>query len=376
MIITGIIIFAIYFFTLGLLIFGNQKVNEFIAHPNHQPKIGFSILIAFRNEEKNIPSLLKSIKELKYPTQLFEFIFINDASTDASVKLIQNELQNSAVVYQIIDNQHFSASPKKDAITLGIKKSQFDWILTTDADCILPTRWLISYNEFISKMNPVFIAAPVKYDQSTHFLEYYQAIENCSLQTVTIGSFGLKKPLLCNGANLAYQKIAFYKVLGFKGNNHIVSGDDIFLLDKMKEQFQNSVHFLKARDATVITKPQETWKSVINQRVRWASKTGKQKSLVSKLLGLVIVFCNLFLVVGSIYTLIYTYFTIFLLVFLVLKIILDFVFIAKTHIFFKNKISVPYFLMSAFCYPFISMVIVLKSIQGNYLWKDRKYKVS
>lgn len=49
-----------------------------------------------------------------------------------------------------------------------------------------------------------------------------------SLMGSTIGSFGIKHPFLCNGANLCYHKKAFFEVEGFKDNDTIASGDDIF----------------------------------------------------------------------------------------------------------------------------------------------------
>src|SRR5690606_6593693 len=75
---------------------------------------------------------------------------------------------------------------------------------------------------------------------------------------------------------------------GFSGNDHIASGDDIFLLEKMKKTFPKQVQFLKSKEAIVSTKPQKNWKNVISQRIRWASKTSKQKSATSLLLGILV----------------------------------------------------------------------------------------
>jgi hypothetical protein len=53
-----------------------------------------------------------------------------------------------------------------------------------------------------------------------------------SLQGATIGSFGIGKGFMCNGANLAYKKSLFQELNGFQGNDTIASGDDVFLLQK------------------------------------------------------------------------------------------------------------------------------------------------
>ena len=63
---------------------------------------------------------------------------------------------------------------------------------------------------------------------------------------------------MCNGANLAYEKKAFYEVNGFTGIDNIASGDDMLLMHKIYKQYPERVLFLKSTDAIVQTKPMET----------------------------------------------------------------------------------------------------------------------
>ncbi|MFZ9848246.1 MAG: glycosyltransferase, partial [Flavobacteriales bacterium] len=51
---------------------------------SEQKEIGVSIVVPFRNEEKNLPACIASLKKLDYPRDLYEIIFVNDHSTDAS----------------------------------------------------------------------------------------------------------------------------------------------------------------------------------------------------------------------------------------------------------------------------------------------------
>lgn len=48
------------------------------------PKSKFSIIIAFRNEEYNLPKLITSLSKLNYPKELFEVLLIDDHSQDKS----------------------------------------------------------------------------------------------------------------------------------------------------------------------------------------------------------------------------------------------------------------------------------------------------
>jgi len=58
-----------------------------------------------------------------------------------------------------------------------------------------------------------------------------------SLQGITAAAVGAGSHAMCNGANLAYLKSAFYEVGQFKGIDHIASGDDMLLMHKMKNNF-------------------------------------------------------------------------------------------------------------------------------------------
>ena len=42
---------------------------------------------------------------------------------------------------------------------------------------------------------------------------------------------------MCNGANLAYERKAFFEVNGFTGIDHIASGDDMLLMQKIAQRF-------------------------------------------------------------------------------------------------------------------------------------------
>ena len=53
---------------------------------------------------------------------------------------------------------------------------------------------------------------------------------------------------MCNGANLAYEKKAFYEVNGFAGIDHIASGDDMLLMHKIWKKYPDRVHYLKSKE--------------------------------------------------------------------------------------------------------------------------------
>ncbi len=189
-----------------------------------------------------------------------------------------------------------------------------------------------------------------------------------------MAGFGLKKPILCNGANLAYKKEAFLEVEGFSENNHIASGDDIFILEKINTNYPGKVHFLKSEEAIVTTFPEKEWPSLIEQRIRWASKTSKQNNFISKCLGLLVFLANLMVVIGAIYCIMnMILFSVYLPIVL-LKVLLDFIVLKISSHFFQSKVKFNSFLGSIILYPFVIVWVVLGSLKGNYNWKGRKFE--
>ncbi|KAF2334472.1 glycosyltransferase family 2 protein [Flavobacterium daemonense] len=365
MIFTLFSILAIYMFSISLLIYGFFKVKNY-QKKDLKPQTSFTIIVPFRNEEENLPILLESFSKLNYPQDLFEVILVDDNSNE--------KFQLSIVNYQlsIIDNIRVSNSPKKDAITTAMQHVKTDWVITTDADCLVPENWLLTFDNYIQESKVSMLAGAVAYECRNSFLDHFQQLDLTSLQGATIGSFGINKGFMCNGANFAYKKSLFENLNGFDGNDKIASGDDVFLLQKAIEKFPNEVQYLKAKEATVVTKPTENWKALFYQRVRWAAKTSSYKSRFGKLLGILVFFENLSFVIGFFFLLfgIWSY-PIFVL-FAFFKFLIDFALLSITNKFLANT-RIKSLLLSSLLYPFFSSAVALYSLFGSYEWKDRRF---
>lgn len=374
------IITVLYLLLILALAFGFDTIETFKVE-DIKAETKFSVIIPFRNEAENLPELLESIKLLKYPKSHYEIIFVNDDSNDDSVEIISkvldtisktNEITQTNI--RIINNIRTSNSPKKDAITSVITIAKYDWIVTTDADCILPKFWLDTIDCFIQKKHCKMVVAPVTYFKVNSFLKRFQILDFLSLIVATIGGFGIGRPFLCNGANLAYSKALFIALDGFKGNDAIASGDDIFLLQKAIKEDKKAVRFLKSRSAIVKTKPQQTLHKLISQRKRWAAKTSSYNSVFGKLVGLIVLLMNATLVSGLALALFGLLDYTALLYVFVIKNLIDFLLIFKTTRFFEQEKYLSSFLFSSLLYPFFSLFIVFISMFFKYKWKDRSFK--
>src|SRR5690606_14978213 len=309
-----------YVFLIAILIYGWMQVPEFRIR-NREPLNKFSIVICYRDEAENLPLLLKSFLKMEYPNTHYEIILVNDASMDNSRKIcadFRNDHPHFSIT--LLENKRFSAAPKKDAITTAVKKAAFNYIITTDADCVLPPSWLLAYNDILMETDALLVAGPVSsqnisnnkfFDNDSNeswevnranyrrkYLYAFQEMDVMSLQAAGIGAFGIDQPFMANGANLCYSRDTFLKLDGFKGNEMITSGDDVFLLQKFNQN-AHKIAFLKCREATVITQPQPEITSLISQRIRWAAKTPAYKSIFAKITGLLVLLINLLLVIST-----------------------------------------------------------------------------
>ena len=243
-----------------------------------------SIIIAARNEEKNIDSCIQSIINQTYPEHKFELIIINDHSTDNTVPIINSFRKKNIVAINLQDytEDKILNSYKKKSIETALQFAKGELIITTDADCIVPVKWLETMVAFYMEKKPMFIAAPVTFISSTsndsfatRFLKIFQSLDFMTLQGITGASVHKKFHNMCNGANLAYEKKVFYEVNGFEGIDEIASGDDMLLMQKIQKVHPGKIMFLKSTNVIVQTQSEETLKDFMNQRIRWASKADK-----------------------------------------------------------------------------------------------------
>jgi cellulose synthase/poly-beta-1,6-N-acetylglucosamine synthase-like glycosyltransferase len=252
-----------------------KKDSNLIKEIPIQPTY-FSVVIPARNEAANIKNCVDSILAQNYPTDFFEIIVIDDFSEDDTALIVKNLQEQDAHVHLLSLADYFKpdeiSSFKKKAIEKAVMQAKGNWIVTTDADCIAPANWLLLFHQYIEKHQPVFVAAPVMFIKETGVLNQFQLLDFLALQGITAAAVGAGKHSMSNGANLAFEKSAFIAVGGYQGVDHIASGDDMFLMHKMKMTLSNRIGYLFHPDAIVLTKAMQDWKSFLMQRIRWSSK--------------------------------------------------------------------------------------------------------
>jgi cellulose synthase/poly-beta-1,6-N-acetylglucosamine synthase-like glycosyltransferase len=353
------------------------QVPYFVSNKNHPPQTRFSIVVPARNEEENIKKCLQSIIKQNYPSHLFEVIVVDDHSTDNTsivVKSFQSIHQNIHLLKleDDLEGKKINAYKKK-AIELAINKAQGDWIITTDADCLLQQDWLQLYDEFICSNEVVFVAAPVMFTTTTSILSLFQFIDFMALQATTAAAVAAGFHSMCNGANLAYNKNVFIEVGGFKGIDNIASGDDMLLMNKIKKIYPTKIGYLYHKNAIAITEPMPTWKAFFNQRIRWASKADsyKDKTLLPTLF--LIYLFNLSIIIWFAASIFNPNLWLFTIALIAIKIFVEWRFLQVGFQFFGKVGLISFILLQPLHILYIVVAGWLGKF-GSYSWKERKVK--
>ena len=341
--------------------------------------VRISVVVAARNEEENLPVLLESLRKQTYPDSFFEVIVVDDHSTDNSASIVESFDSGNTTLIRLQDRvmPPGTNSYKKKAIETAIETATGELIVTTDADCIVPARWLESIASFYEKHHPSFIVMPVCYKYLNNFLEIFQALDFMTLQGITGAAVHSGSLSMCNGANLAYTKNAFTRSGGFEGIDAIASGDDMLLMHKIYKQNPTGICYLKSADVIVQTGAMHSWKDFINQRIRWASKADKyDDKRIFWVLLLVYLLNALLLVIPVVAAINNSQLPVFIgwLLLLALKTLFELMFLFPVARFFNQLPLLRWFPLAQPVHILYSIIAGWLGKFGNYEWKERKVK--
>jgi cellulose synthase/poly-beta-1,6-N-acetylglucosamine synthase-like glycosyltransferase len=331
-----------------------------------------SVIIPFRNEEKNIRENLISIMKQDYPGELLEVIYVNDFSTDKGEEIL---LQNKGENVKVISSEKGEGTGfKKRSVAAGIKESRGEIIITTDADCKYGSRWITGMvNSFDEDTG--LVSGPVAFNKRETIFNKLQSIEFQGLVLAGTGLIGAEDATICNGANLAFRRSAFEEAGGYEDNLHLASGDDEILMQKIDALGKWKIKFCKEKEGMVFTDANNSMSDLIEQRKRWASKGMfyKKKNLVIKLLLIFLYYLSIpsLVILSIIEGRIWWY---LLAGALIMKLFVEWSIIRKGEKYLFEKNSAFIFLLAeVFHIPYI-LFSAVGGAMGNFRWKEREIK--
>lgn len=269
--------------------FGFKKIA---AQPRQSgANLTVSVLVPFHNEEGTIQSTLESILSQRTNAD-FEVIAIDDHSTDGSRGLVSAMLAANPRLRLIEAN----GRGKKNALSEAIAAARFNAIITADADCTYPQGWLDAMAATFSHEKCALLAAPVVLSPVSGWFQKFQFVDFASLVGSGIGAAGCRRPIMCNGANLMFDRLEYNKLTD-PLNSKIASGDDVFLLHKMKAAGAK-ISFTAQPETIATTRPVPSVGAFLRQRTRWGGKATGYTDADSLIVAVIVAAESLLLCIG------------------------------------------------------------------------------
>jgi cellulose synthase/poly-beta-1,6-N-acetylglucosamine synthase-like glycosyltransferase len=360
-------------YTIRLIRYKKSWIQSktFGGGPKGQTLVEVDIIIAFRNEWHNLPTLIEGLKKQDYPKQLLRFILVDDHSTDGSLALAKN-IAGDDGQFRIF-SLDMTGQGKKEALTAGLQHAKGKVVLFSDADCLHPETWVSTMvNEYMASETDMLLG-PVAFMDQPGFIAQFARFEFAGLMGATCASANLGSPALSNGANLLVKR-EIINQLANPFNNRFSSGDDMFLLDRVKNGKTKKIRFAKSREALVLTHPPGTLKAFVDQRLRWVSKNkglGNSKTMLD---GLIVLALSTMLVALAAASVFWPVLRVYFFAIFLLKTLTDIWFVAPVFKF----IGKPGPRLKVFSFGIFNLFYVpIIAIWGNWAkfeWKNRKLK--
>jgi biofilm PGA synthesis N-glycosyltransferase PgaC len=360
----SLFVYFVYLFALGNGWLEELRGKKF---PGIQILPTYSIIVPYRNEIGNIEQCLRGLMNQQTGYQ-FEIIAVDDNSEDGGRNIVDKLKKEFPKIQSLYLS---NAAGKKAAIHHGIEKSIGEIIITIDADIRVGKFWLNCIGDFNTVHAPSMIVMPVMFEGETDLFQRMQVVEFVGLMGVTGGSIKQKKALMCNGANLAFSKSKYKEVQGYAGNENMASGDDMFLMLKLKEADLTSVMYLQHTNAIGWTKPLSSLSEFLNQRIRWAAKTPHLKDNHIVFAGSLILLINVLLVTQFFFVLTGITMPFVWLICFALKTYADYNLYNSVRPFFHKEEDRLAFGLTSLFLPFYSVFVPIAGLVYKPSWKGR-----
>ncbi len=238
------------------------------------PKV--SILIAARDEEENLPTLLKSIERLKKEGIDLEILFGNDASNDKTAEILDGFVSKNNYA-QVFHLEEKSIEEKLQGKTRVLEKllseAKGDFYFFTDADVELPVNWIFAMLQHFSGNVGVIVGLSTMPNDSVisalQGLEWLSAIHFMHLLSeYKVETTGM-------GNNMVVSKEAYWSTGGYENIPFSIVEDYALY----KAIIDNGYDFKQTfePDLLAYTKPPERF---FEQRKRWMKGAFETGSLL------------------------------------------------------------------------------------------------
>lgn len=257
---------GLYFVVLVFLRAGVTRLPMSVSLPDAKC-MRISVVVSARNEVRDLPACLASLRALDYPAHLLEIVLVDDYSTDGTGLLVDAAAAADARIVAL----HSANLPpngleaKARGIAHGITNASGHWVLITDADATVQPAWA---RNLLGRVTPetgmVGGALVVRPDG------WVGTVERVSwgfLQLFNNGMAGWGVPFVCLGPNMGIRRDVYLAAGGLERASFRVA-EDLALFQMVERQRLGVQVYLDAATTATLA-PVPSARHLLSQHRRW-----------------------------------------------------------------------------------------------------------
>ncbi len=193
---------------------------------SHEELPFVSVVVAGRNEEPYVGQCLSALLALDYPSDRTEILFVDDHSTDQTLKIARELAHSSSGRLQVFEATDALSGygPKKHALTEAIRRTHGEIVLFTDADGDVQPGWAKAMVGRYDKKTGA-VAGPTLPPVRSGFGNRMYRLERFMTAYASASALGYGHPASVTGQNFSFRRQAFEDIGGYACPT-VASGDD------------------------------------------------------------------------------------------------------------------------------------------------------
>lgn len=234
--------------------------------PNTDHIIQISVLVAARNEEKNIERCLKSLNELEFSKEQIEIIIGDDDSDDHTAEIIKRYIADKPnFIYKKITETLPGLKGKANVLEQLSHTAKGQYFFFCDADIAVQPTWVTSMLLHFKKKTGVVVG--VTRMKKSHLLADFISMEWLYvLSTIRLAAIN-KIPITGMGNNMAVTREAYFAIGGYESIGFSVVEDYTLFMAIVRKGYDFDVAFNPK--ILNFSEPVNSWSELLRQRKRW-----------------------------------------------------------------------------------------------------------
>jgi poly-beta-1,6-N-acetyl-D-glucosamine synthase len=256
-----------FFWGIGALIWRHR----WNCNKNKNNKIkNVSVIVAGRNEEAHVEDCLNSLINQDYLFEYYRIVFVDDHSQDNTLVLARRIADRYPKNLTVLSAPPCPADcgPKKNAIQHGIRSSNGELLLFTDADCVVSCGWIKTLASCFGPDVGAVSGMVLRGSDST-LKSVLQRQERILIGFTTAAAIGYNSPASASGGNFAYRRHIFDDIGGIYRTD-VMSGDDDLMVQEIARRGYR-VEFASGKDSVVTELRDGNLRQQMNAAIRHQS---------------------------------------------------------------------------------------------------------